>query len=35
MSETTYYQRYRETILNIAKDCYGNNKEVFREKAKN
>ena len=35
MIETTYYQRYRETILNIAKDYYGNNKEVLREKAKN
>ena len=35
MSETTYYQRNRETILNRAKDYYKNNKEVLREKAKN
>ena len=31
MSETTYYQRKRETILNRAKDYYENNKEVLRE----
>ena len=33
MSETTYYQRNREVILNSAKDYYENNKE--RERAKN
>ena len=30
MSEETHYQRHRETKLNRAKDCYGNNKEVLR-----
>ena len=35
MSETTYYQRNREVILNIAKDYYENNKELLRERAKN
>ena len=35
MSEATYYQRNRETILNRAKDYYENNKEVLRERAKN
>ena len=34
MSETTYYQRNRELILNRAKD-YENNKELLRERAKN
>ena len=34
MSETTYYQRNREVILNRAKDYYENNKELLREKAK-
>ena len=34
MSETTYYQRNREVILNRAKDCYENNKELLRERAK-
>ena len=34
MAGTTYYQRNRETVLNRAKDCYENNKEVLREKAK-
>ena len=33
MSETTYYQRNRETILNRAKCYYKNNKKVLREKA--
>ena len=32
MSETTYYQRNREVILNRAKDYYENNKELLREK---
>ena len=30
MSQQTHYQRYRETKLNGAKDCYENNKEVLR-----
>ena len=34
MSETTYYQRNREMILNRAKDYYENNKELLRERAK-
>ena len=34
MSETTYYQRNREVILNRAKDYYENNKELLRETAK-
>ena len=34
MSETTYYQRNREVILNRAKDYYENNKELLREKTK-
>ena len=34
MGKTTYYQRYRGTILNTAKDYYENNKEVLREKVK-
>ena len=33
MSEATYYQRNRETILNRAKDYYENN-EVLRESKK-
>ena len=32
MSVTTYYQRNREVILNRAKDYYGNNKELLRER---
>ena len=32
MSETTYYQRNKEVILNRAKDYYGNNKELLRER---
>ena len=35
MSETTYYQRNREMILNRAKDYYENIKELLRERAKN
>ena len=34
MSETTYYERNRDVILNRAKDYYKNNKELLREKAK-
>ena len=32
MSETTYYHRNREVILNRAKDYYENNKELLRER---
>ena len=32
MSETTYYQRKREVILNRAKDYYEINKELLRER---
>ena len=32
MSETTYYQRNRETILNRAKDYYETNKKILRER---
>ena len=35
MSETNYYQRNREVILNRAKDYYENNKELMIERAKN
>ena len=34
MSETTYYQRSREVILNRAKDYDENNKELLSEKVK-
>ena len=30
MSETTYYERNRDVILNRAKDYYENNKELLR-----
>ena len=32
MSETTYYQRNREVILNRARYYYESNKEVLRER---
>ena len=32
MSETIYYQRNREVILNRAKDYYENNKELLSER---
>ena len=35
MSETTYYKRNRETILNRAKKYYKDDKERLREQAKN
>ena len=35
MSETTYYQKNRDIILNRAKDYYNNNINVLRERAKN
>ena len=34
MSETTYYQRNREVILNRAEDYYENNKELLKESKK-
>ena len=34
MSETTYYQKNRDVILNRAKGYYKNNKELLRERAK-
>ena len=30
MSETTYYQRNRDIVLNRAKDYYENNKQIQR-----
>ena len=35
MSETTYYQRNREIILNRVKDYYENDKVRLREQARN
>ena len=35
MSETTYYQRNKEVILNRGKDYYENNKGFLRDRAKN
>ena len=35
MSETTYYQRSRDIMLNRAKDYYENNKELLPEQEKN
>ena len=35
MSETTYYQRNKEVMLNGEKEYYQNNKEILREKARN
>ena len=34
MSETTYYQRNREVILNRAKDYYENNKNYYEREQK-
>ena len=34
MSETTYYQRNRDVILNRAKDYYKNDKEKLRDNAR-
>ena len=31
MSQTTYYQRNRDIVLNRSKDYYENNKELLRE----
>ena len=35
MSETKYYERNKELMLNRAKKWYQNNKEVLREKERN
>ena len=35
IDNTTYYQRNREIILNIAKDYYENDKERLREQTRN
>ena len=35
MSETTYYERNRDVILNRAKNYYEHNKELLSERAKN
>ena len=35
MSETTYYQRNKEVILNRANDYYKNNKDKLKVKARN
>ena len=34
MSETTYYQRNKDVILNRAKDYYKNDKERLRDNAR-
>ena len=34
MSETTYYQKNKDVILNRAKEYYKYNKDVLREKAR-
>ena len=35
ISETTYYQRNKEVMLNRAKEYYENSNEVLSEKARN
>ena len=35
MSETTYYQRNREVILNSANEYYQGNRDVLRKKVRN
>ena len=35
MSETTYYEKNRDVILNRAKYYYENNKKLLRERTKN
>ena len=35
MSQTTYYQRNRDIMLNRTKDYYENNKQLLPERAKN
>ena len=34
MSETNYYQRNREVILNRGRDYYGNNRDELKVKAR-
>ena len=34
MSNTTFYQRNRDMILNIVKDYYENDKKMLKEQAK-
>ena len=34
-NRTTYYERYKERILNRAKEYCQNNKKVWREKVRN
>ena len=34
MSQTTYYQRNRDIMLNRTKDYYENNKQLLPERAK-
>ena len=34
LSDKTYDQRNRDVILNRAKDCYENDKEILREQAR-
>ena len=34
MSDSTYYQRNRDLILNRAKDCYENDKERIKKQAR-
>ena len=34
MSDSTYYQRNRDLILNSAKDCYENDKERIKKQAR-
>ena len=35
MSETTYYKKTRDIMLNSAKNYYENNRELLWERAKN
>ena len=35
MSQTTYYQRNKDIMLNRAKEYYENNKELLQKRAKN
>ena len=34
MSDSTYYQRNRDLILNRAKDCHENDKERIKKQAR-
>ena len=35
MSNTTYYQRNRDVLLNKSKEYYRNNRELIRDRANN